>query len=142
MDIQGIASTITLSGFAQSLATAIQKAAWNARRLQLPHPDLEQLQTDPFLALQTWFTQIERMASGKRFLLCLDEFERLSELIDATNSRAPLNFFRHLMQHCPQWILLFSGSHTPDELDPYGLDYLINTQSPTLPIWKNQKRET
>ncbi|MCT7963323.1 ATP-binding protein [Laspinema sp. D1] len=129
VDIQGIASTITLSGFAQSLATAIQKAAWNARRLQLPHPDLEQLQTDPFLALQTWFTQIERMASGKRFLLCLDEFERLSELIDATNSRAPLNFLRHLMQHCPQWILLFSGSHTPDELDPYWSDYLINTQS-------------
>ena len=129
VDIQGIASTITLSGFAQSLATAIQKAAWNARRLQLPHPDLEALQTDPFLALQTWFTQIERMAPGKRFLLCLDEFERLSELIDATNSRAPLNFFRHVMQHRPQWILLFSGFHTPDELDPYWSDYLINTQS-------------
>ncbi|MCT7957763.1 hypothetical protein [Laspinema palackyanum] len=129
VDIQGIASTITLSGFAKSLATAIQKAAWHSRRLQLPQPDLEELQTDPFLALQTWFTQIERMASGKRFLLCLDEFERLEELIAQTKSRAPLNFLRHLMQHCPQWILLFSGSHTPDELDPYWSDYLINTQS-------------
>jgi AAA+ ATPase superfamily predicted ATPase len=129
VDIQGIVSTITLSGFAKSLATAIQKAAWNSRRLQLPQPDLEELQTDPFLALQTWFTQIERMASGKRFLLCLDEFERLEELIAATNSRAPLNFLRHVMQHCPRWILLFSGSHTPDELDPYWSDYLINTQS-------------
>jgi len=129
VDIQGIASTITLSGFAKSLATAIEKAAWNSRRLQLPQPDLEELKTDPFLTLQTWFTQIERMASGKRFLLCLDEFECLDDLITATKSHVPLHFLRHVMQHRSQWILLFSGSHTPDELEPYWSDYLINTQS-------------
>ena len=33
------------------------------------------------------------------------------------------------MQHRPQWVLLFSGSHTPNELAPYWSDYLINTRS-------------
>ena len=69
-----------------------------------------------------------RTAPGKRFLLCLDEFERLEELIAVTNSRAPLNFLRHIIQHRPAWTLLFSGSHTLDEIEDYWSDYLINTR--------------
>ena len=33
------------------------------------------------------------------------------------------------MQHSQQWILLFSGSHKLDELNPYWTDYLINTRT-------------
>lgn len=49
--------------------------------------------------------------------------------MEATNSRAPLNFFRHLLQHQRQWILLFSGSHQLSELPSYWTDYLINTRA-------------
>jgi len=41
----------------------------------------------------------------------------------------PLNFLRHVMQHRPRWVLLFSGSHMLDELAPYWSDYLINTRA-------------
>ncbi len=129
IDLQGAATATTLNGLANYLAEEIVKAAKKSRNFDLPYPNPQQLSQEPFLTLQTWLEKLERIAPGKRFLLCLDEFERLSEVIATTNSRIPLNFFRHVLQHRRQWILLFSGSHTLDELEPYWSDYLINTRS-------------
>ena len=130
VDLQGTASATTLKGFAENLARQIIDTARRLpRTINLPNPDAYKLAEDPFPALQTWLGEIERSNSGKRFLLCLDEFERLSEVVNATNSRAPLNFIRHLLQHQKQWILLFSGSHQLSELDAYWSDYLINTRA-------------
>jgi hypothetical protein len=98
-------------------------------RLNIPPPSPEALNRDPFPTLLKWFKEIENLKPHKRFLLCLDEFERLSEVINATNNKAPLNFFRSVMQNNQRWILLFSGSHTLDELEPYWNDALINAQS-------------
>ncbi|MEQ8756970.1 MAG: CHASE2 domain-containing protein [Coleofasciculus sp. G1-WW12-02] len=129
IDLQGAATATTLKGLANYLAEEIVKAAKKSRNFDLPYPNPQQLNQEPFLTLQTWLEKLERIAPGKRFLLCLDEFERLSEVIATTNSRVPLNFLRHVLQHRRQWILLFSGSHTLDELEPYWSDYLINTRS-------------
>jgi hypothetical protein len=128
IDIQGAAAATTLSGLAEFIADEIVEEARRNRNLQLPAIDRESL-NDPFIALQKWFVQIEKFAPGKRFLLCLDEFERLEEVVKETGSRSPLNFLRYILQHRANWILLFSGSHTLDELNPYWNDYLINTQS-------------
>ena len=128
VDVQGIADAITLPGVAKSLVQQIIDSARISRNLILPYPDREELKTEPFPTLRNWFTTIERSVRGKRFLLCLDEFERLEEVIAATNSRAPLNFLRHVIQHRPAWTLLFSGSHTLDEIESYWSDYLISTR--------------
>ncbi|MDW8102705.1 MAG: hypothetical protein RMK30_07510 [Anaerolineae bacterium] len=72
---------------------------------------------------------MERITGDRTFLLCLDEYERLEEVVRETGSRMPLNFLRHVMQHRPRWALLFSGSHMLDELAPYWSDYLINTRA-------------
>ena len=128
IDVQGIAGATTLYGFAKSLVQQIIDSARTSRNLTLQPPDKEELKIDPFPTLQDWFTYIERLAPGKRFLLCLDEFEKLEEIITATNSRAPLNFLRNIIQHRPAWILLFSGSHTLDEIATYWSDYLISTR--------------
>ncbi|MGB6299754.1 MAG: AAA family ATPase [Rivularia sp. (in: cyanobacteria)] len=130
IDIQGLASAITLIGFAQGLAGQITEAARRLPRpLNLPLPNQEKLEKDPFIALQNWLAEIELTFPHKRFLLCLDEYERLSEIIETTGSKAPLNFFRNILQHRPRWILLFSGSHHLEELPDYWSDYLINTHS-------------
>ncbi len=71
--------------------------------------------------------------------MCLDEFERLQEVISASGSRAPLNFLRYVTQNCRQWIVLFSGSHRLEELEPYWSDYLIGTR--TLSITYLQEAE-
>jgi hypothetical protein len=59
----------------------------------------------------------------------LDEYERLEALVKATDSHAPLNFFRYIFQNRRAWTLLFCGSHDPSELAPYWSDYLINTRT-------------
>ena len=139
VDMQGGATATTLRSLARYLAEQIIEAALKSRNLQLPYPDKRDLAEDPFPALQRWLQQVERRAPGKRFLLCLDEFERLSEVVRETGSRSPLNFLRHVMQHRQQWILLFSGSHTLDELDDYWSDYLINTRSLRLTYLREEE---
>jgi AAA+ ATPase superfamily predicted ATPase len=130
VDLQGAASAITLSGLAEELAKQVIEAARRLpRRLDLPYPDKNKLAQDPFPALQDWLRDIERTFPSKRFLLCLDEFERLSEVVQATGSRTPLNFLRNVLQHRASWTLLFSGSHEPKELPDYWSDYLINTRT-------------
>jgi hypothetical protein len=130
VDVQGAASATTLSGLAENLATQIIEAARRLpRRLDLPYPDKNKLAQDPFPALQDWLGEIERTFPSKRFLLCLDEFERLSEVVEATGSRTPLNFLGNILQHRPSWTLLFSGSHEPKELPDYWSYYLINTRT-------------
>jgi hypothetical protein len=97
--------------------------------MALPPYDRDALRLDPFFALRDWFKDIEKTIPHKRFLLCLDEFERLEEVVTTTQSRVPLNFIRATFQHYPRWIVLFAGSHHPQELAKYWSDYLINTRT-------------
>ena len=129
VDLQGTALSNKLSSFAAALAQQIIDFAKDRHNLRIDPPNAAQLEDDPFPTLQNWFSDIEKLKPHARFLLCLDEYERLSEVIDATGSKAPLNFLRSTMQNNKRWILLFSGSHTPDELEPYWNDTLINAQS-------------
>jgi hypothetical protein len=97
--------------------------------MTLPAYDPDALRQDPFFALRNWFKDIEKTIPHKRFLLCLDEFERLEEVVTTTQSRVPLNFIRATFQHYPRWVVLFAGSHHPHELANYWSDYLINTRT-------------
>src|SRR5260370_4715878 len=97
--MQGAASATTLMGLAQNLAKQMQGAARQSRNLELLVPEASEFNHEPFLALQGWFEQLELQVPDKRFLLCLDEFERLDEVINTTGSHAPLNFLRNLFQH-------------------------------------------
>jgi uncharacterized protein len=73
---------------------------------------------------------ITKRFPNKRFLLCLDEFERFNQIFDANpeNTRF-LDFLRNTIQHNPQWILLFSGSHRMKELPTYWSDCLISAHT-------------
>ena len=129
VDVQGVASATTLVGMAQSFSQSIAEAARNARNVQLRPPENYEFEKDPFLRLQKWLAEAEKIVPSKRFLLCLDEFEKFEELVNETGTRAPLNFIRSITQHRQRWILLFSGSHHLDELNPYWDDYLIGTRA-------------
>ena len=129
VDCQHLADVLTLSGFAGELADQLIRSARQSHRLPLPQPDREELARDPFVALRHWMDAVEQAADGKTLLVCLDEFERIEEIVTATGSRAPLNFLRHLIQHRSRWTLLFAGAHTPEELSPHWSDCLINTRS-------------
>ena len=54
----------------------------------------------------------------------------------------PSHFLRSTMQSRDRWILLFSGSHTPDELEPYWCSYSTKSAwaAPTHPPTKPENR--
>ncbi|KST62796.1 hypothetical protein [Mastigocoleus testarum] len=130
VDIQGAASATTLSGFAEFLVEEIIEGTRRLRQsIDLPELNLDKLAQDPFPILQKWFRKIENKFPEKRFLLCFDEYECLDQLVKSTNSYAPLNFIRHILQDYNNWILLFCGSHLLDELPIYWSNYLINAHA-------------
>ena len=115
------------------------EAAHTACRLTLPQLDLEDLKLDPLPALRRWFDAIGQQLRSKTLLLCIDEFERFDDFVVSTQSHAPLHFLRNTMQRSDNWCVLFSGSHTPDELAPYWSDYLIETQAIRLSYLKEDE---
>lgn len=130
IDIQGAASATTLVGLADFFVKQIQEGIGRLRpRVKLPEPNRSKLAQDPFIELQNWLSEIEISYPNKRFLLCLDEFERLGEIVEAKGSNAHLNFLRHIIQYRPAWIVLFSGNHYLSELPDYWSDYLINAHA-------------
>jgi len=106
---------------------------------ELPDPNAEALKNDPFVAIDKWFDDIEKIVKDRTILLCLDEFERLQEIVEETKSRAPLNFLRSITQNRKRWGLLFSGSHFVDELAAYWSDYLIGTRTVKLDYLKEDE---
>ncbi|MEO0838465.1 MAG: ATP-binding protein [Cyanobacteria bacterium J06643_5] len=143
VDIQGAAVATTLVGLAEFFIKKIQEATRRLRpRIELPSPNRSKLAQDPFIELQNWLEEIEINYPSKRFLLCLDEFERLNEVVKATGSNAPLNFLRHIIQYRSSWILLFSGNHYLSELPDYWSDYLINAHALKMTyLTKSEARE-
>ncbi|WLE98405.1 MAG: ATP-binding protein [Candidatus Electrothrix communis] len=129
IDGQSLATTSTLSGFAEDFADQINRSARKVHSLKLPVLDSVTPSADPFVTLRRWIDAVEQAVPEKTLLLCLDEFERLDEIVTATSSRAPLNFLRHLIQHRDRWTLLFTGAQTPEELPAYWSDYLINCET-------------
>ncbi len=140
VDGQSLAATSTLSGFAEEFADLITRSARKVHSLHLPALDSVKQSDDPFVCLRRWLDAVEQNIPDKTMLICLDEFERLDEIVNNTNSRAPLNFLRHLIQHRERWTLLFAGAHMPEELPSYWSDYLINSQ--TLRVSYLNKEDT
>ena len=139
VDLQGCAITQQLSTFVREFCRLLRQSASDNFGLRIAPPNDEELEKDPLPALQNWLRDIENLKPHKRFLLCIDEYERLDDVIEETGSRAPLNFFRSFMQNNPRWILLFSGSHTIDELQSYWIDALIGTQSIRMTYLKREE---
>jgi len=131
IDMQGLSSA-NLTFFAKDFSSEFIDKARQIHNLTLPAPDAEILLEDPFYALKEWFKAIEKIIKHKKILLCLDEFESLNDLIINTNDHTPLKFFRHIMQHRQQWVLLFSGANSLTDLLKYWSNYLINTQTVTV----------
>ena len=129
IDGQSLATTSTLSGFAEEFSEQLIRSARQVHSLKLPALESVTQSDDPFVTLRRWIDTVEQAVPDKTLLLCLDEFERLDEIVRATDSRAPLNFLRHLIQHRDRWTLLFTGALTPEELPAYWSDYLINCET-------------
>ncbi|MDQ3813198.1 MAG: ATP-binding protein [Armatimonadota bacterium] len=88
-----------------------------------------QLEREPFAVFDDWLHGVERaMPGGMRALLCLDEYERLQAALQAGWGADFLDTLRHILQHCPRVVLMFTGAHTFAELGPAWTDRFISAR--------------
>lgn len=87
------------------------------------------LAREPFSAFDEWLDVVEReMPEKMRALLCLDEYERLQSTLDAGWGKKLLDALRHTIQHRSRVVLMFTGTHTFQELGPDWTDRFINAR--------------
>ena len=129
VDMQAMGARENLSAF----FTAITAASANGlRRRGIEAAPLapDGLADAPFGAFSHWLEEVEGKLGPDRYLvLCLDEFERLERSIQ--DGRLPselMDEIRHIIQHHPRVVLLFAGSHRPDEMALNWPDALISTR--------------
>ncbi|WP_028460229.1 hypothetical protein [Chloroflexus sp. Y-396-1] len=130
VDMHDAVNTEGASGLLFNLAKQIRENALTHRRLKLPELTRDALAVDPYPIFGEWLSQVEAALGERWILLCLDEYERLQEMLDDGRiDRRIFGYLRHIIQHHPQITILLSGSHTLVDLPPMWSDYFINVRT-------------
>ena len=105
-------------------------------------PGLEKFEHYPFTTLSEQLDIVERRLkrSKRRALLAFDEYERLGEGVKSGGvTPQVLNTLRNIIQHRQQLVVLFAGSHLPEESNCINWsDYLINMKVISLGFLSDQ----
>jgi len=129
LDMQAMQARESVEAF---FASVTEAAAAGLRRRGMEVEALEEsgLAGSPFSVFARWTKEVEQKLGRDRYLLlCLDEFERLEGSIREGKLPAGLmDQIRHIIQHHAQIVLLFAGSHRPDEMELNWPDALISTR--------------
>ena len=103
------------------------------RGTRLDAPTREAFREAPFTTLEEYLGAVEAALPKQiRVLLCLDEFERLEEKRVAEGGAWVgdlLDELRHLMQHKPRFVVMFTGAHTFGEMGAAWTDRFISARS-------------
>jgi hypothetical protein len=87
------------------------------------------LESEPYLAFDRWMGMVEdTLPSSMRVLLCLDEYESLESAVEKGWGEEFLDALRHLFQHRPRLVIMFTGAHTFAELGPVWTAHFISVR--------------
>jgi hypothetical protein len=130
LDVQSGALTASEGDFCYGIARA---AARDVKRckIEVPVPTREAFRENPYPVLEDWLDALQPLLGERRLLLCVDEFEKIGEVIARGEGKFSLALFdeiRHLIQHREELAFIFCGAQTLDELGPQYASYFINTR--------------
>lgn len=116
----------SVADFFGALRRRAQEQVRVQRRIELPSLDA----VGTFEAATRWFDELDGMAEVNRFLICIDEFERLESLFpgDRRDLLRLMGLFRATIQHRRKVRLLVSGVAPFEELGPLWNDHFINVR--------------
>jgi hypothetical protein len=87
------------------------------------------LESEPYAVFHEWLDGAERaMPANLRILLCLDEYENLQRILDAGWGDEFLDSLRHMLQHRPRVVVMFTGAHTFAEQGPAWTNRFLSAQ--------------
>ena len=128
VDCQNPAVTSGVATMLRHLSRAMSDGL-RLRRVTVEPLTARALEREPFDVFDEWLNSVERTMPGKmRVLLCLDEYERLQSALDAGWGTQVLDALRHLLQHRPRIVLMFTGAHTFQEMGPAWTDRFISAR--------------
>jgi hypothetical protein len=116
----------TVAEFFEALARRAREQVRAQRRIEIPG-----LEGDgTFEAATRWFDRLDSLAEINRFLISIDEFERLEDLFpgDRRDLLRLMGLFRATIQHRRKVRLLVSGVAPFEELGPLWNDHFINVR--------------
>lgn len=134
VDLQSAATAEDVCGLLFVLADQIKRNALMHRRVSLPTLTRDDLRADPYVVFGDWLNRVEEQVGNRWILLNLDEYEKLSEMIEGGRIDARVfDLLRGIIQHHPRITVLLSGSHTIDDVGAHSCapllsDYLINVR--------------
>jgi serine/threonine protein kinase len=112
--------------FFRALQRRAQEQVRAQRRLDIPGLPAG----STFESATQWLDELDRLPDVNRFLLCIDEFERLESLFpgDRRDLLRLMGLFRATIQHRNKVRLLVSGVAPFEELGPLWNDHFINVR--------------
>jgi hypothetical protein len=130
VDMQAMQVRESVVAFFRSVSAAAA-AGMRRRGLEMEALEASDLEGSPYSAFADWMEGAEeRLGEGRHLLLCLDEFERLERSIrEGKLPEELMDQIRHMIQHRARVVLLFAGSHRPDEMELNWPDALISTRT-------------
>jgi serine/threonine protein kinase len=116
----------TIPDFFRALARRAREQARRDRGIELPVLD----ESGSFEAAAAWLEELDANDGAGRFLICIDEFERLKDLFpgDPQDLLRLMGLFRATIQHRRRVRLLVSGVAPFEELGPLWNDHFINVR--------------
>jgi hypothetical protein len=128
VDCQQKAARESLPGLLCYLSAALAEGLLR-RRVEVKPLTIEGLAVAPFQHFDAWLQTMElAMPPNLRALLCLDEYERLQSALDAGWGADFLDQVRHILQHRPRIVVMFTGARTFAELGPAWTDRFISAR--------------
>lgn len=130
VDLQGICSAQSHTGFLFQLARTMSSQLLSQRGTTIEHPSRQDLASDPFVVFDVWLDRFSERLHDLSALLMLDEFEQLDAALRAGRFDAQplLGMLRHMVQHKPKFRVLLAGSHMLSEVSAWS-SYLINVRT-------------
>jgi len=114
-----------IAGAGSSTSELIHHLAWEiydtlppTQKQALGEPEIQQFtRENHYYALKRFLNQVDKVREGLRFIIAVDEYERIEDLI-AENAVEPelIWFWRGLIQTYPWFIMIFAGWHELDEM--------------------------
>jgi hypothetical protein len=130
VDLQGLALTSSLPTFFEKLSDEIRKSILASRQIKIVEISRHGLESDPYTVFADWMKIVDETIENRWLLLSLDEYEYIEKMTET--GRADDRIFqllRSLLQNYPRITLLFSGTHTFEELSPVWSHHLINVHT-------------
>ena len=155
-NMQLVGHVVNTGELLHNLALAIYDSLTTSQQNQLQEPEEDKfLRASPYTPFRRWITKLDPIRNGQRFIITIDEFELIEDMIKQGNvDPRLLDYFRGLIQTCPWPILAFAGLHTLQEmtedywnplfgsvtainvsfLSPKSAEHLLTQPSPDFPI--------